>query len=117
MAALKPAQIVAGDTWARAWALADGNDVPLDLNGASARLHVRDKAGALAMSADTTDGRLTISGSTISMIMPAAVTATLAPGAYRYAIEVTFSGGTVRTIEINTLAVQADLTYDQPVVP
>ena len=112
MPALKPAQLVAGDTWARAWALADANDAPLDLTGASARLHVRDRDGTLVMSADTTDGRLTISGNTIILSMPPAVTAVVAAGAYRYAMEVTFDVDNVRTIEINTLAVQADLTYD-----
>ncbi len=112
MAALKPALLIAGDTWARAWTLADSNDAPIDLTGASARLHVRDKADVLAMSADTTDGRLAITANRIDLTMPAAVTAALAPGAYRYAMEVTFAGGTVRTIEINTLSIQADLTHD-----
>ncbi len=112
MAILKPVQLVAGDTWARAWALTDANDTPIDLTGASARLHVRDKDGLLVMSADTTDGRLTISANTISLIMPATVTAPIVAGAYRYATEVSFSDATVRTIEINTLSVQADLTHD-----
>jgi hypothetical protein len=112
MATLKPAQLIAGDTWARAWTLADSADAPIDLTGASARLHVRDKTGLLAMSADTTDARLVITANRIDLTMPAAVTALIAPGAYRYALEITFTDDTVRTIETNTLSVQADLTYD-----
>lgn len=110
--ASKPVILVGGDTWSRVWSLADANDVPLDLTGCSARLHVRDKDGALVMSASLADGRIARNANRLTLTMPAAVTALLAPGAYRFALEVSFSDATVRTIEINTLAIQEDLTHD-----
>lgn len=50
MAAVK---IYRGDTWQRAWVLTDASGAPLDLTGASARLHARDAAGAKVMVTDT----------------------------------------------------------------
>lgn len=110
---IKPVQLVAGDTWTRSWALADDAGQPLDLTGCTVRLHVRDTAQNLVIEADTTNGQLVVTPliGLITMTVPAVNTGITA-GGYRYAIEVTFSDGTVRTIERNTLVILDDLTYD-----
>lgn len=114
MAAFKPVNLVAGDTWARSWVLSDDAGQPIDLTGASARLHVRDKQGTLHASATSAlAGGIVITPLTgrIEMEIAAATTGLLAPGPYRYALEVTFGDGRVRTIETNNLVVSEDLTY------
>jgi hypothetical protein len=120
MAALKPVQLVAGDTWRDAWALADEALIPIDLTGASARLHVRDAAGLLVAEASTADGRLTIDGPAgiVRLRLPPAAT-NLPVGSYRYALELTYDDATpeldatVETIETNTLSILPDIARDE----
>ncbi len=112
MATKKPAMLVANDTWTRAWRLTAAGR-PLDLTGASARLHLRDAAGVKVAEASTADGRLTLDGPAgrLDLTMPAAVMA-LPPGAYRFALEITDAEGQVRTVETHTLILLADVTHD-----
>lgn len=106
-------KVYRGDTWQRAWLLEDGSGAPIDLTGASARLHVRDDAGTLLVSASTADGRLTLTPAQgrIDMLVPASAMA-IAPGAYRFDIEVTFASGVRRTYEQDTLVVLEDISRD-----
>jgi hypothetical protein len=102
-----------GDTWTRAWELRDAAGSPIDLTGASARLHVRDAAGAVVVSASTADGRLTITPASgrIDMLVPYSATA-IAPGSYRFDLEVTHAGGLRRTYEQDMLVVLEDMAHD-----
>lgn len=106
-------RLVRGDTWTRAWELRDANDAPIDLTGATARLQVRDDADAVVIAASTADGRLTITpgAGRIDMRVPYAATA-IAPGGYRFDLEVTHADGTRRTYEQDTLVVLADVARD-----
>ena len=111
--ALKPVNLVPGDTWTRAWSLTNAAGVPIDLTGASARLHVRNAAGVKVTEASVIDGRISIDSlaGRINMSIPPAGTA-LTPGKLSYSLEITFADASVRTIETNTLQVVADITYD-----
>jgi hypothetical protein len=102
-----------GDTWTRAWELKDAAGNTIDLTGASARLQVRDSAGAVVISASTSDGRLTLTPASgrIDMLVPYSATG-LAPGSYRFDLEVTHAGGLRRTYEQDTLVVLEDVTRD-----
>jgi hypothetical protein len=102
-----------GDTWTRAWELRDAAGNPIDLTGASARLHVRDAAGAVVIAASTTDGRLTITPASgrIDMLVPYSATG-IAPGSYRFDLEVTHASGLRRTYEQVTLVVLEDVAHD-----
>jgi hypothetical protein len=102
-----------GDTWTRAWELRDAAGNPIDLTGSSARLQVRDAAGAVVISASTADGRLTITHASgrIDMLVPYAATG-IAPGSYRFDLEVTHAIGLRRTYEQDMLVVLEDLTHD-----
>jgi len=102
-----------GDTWGRSWILKQSSGAPVNLAGATARLHVRNDAGALLIQASTADGRITIvpDEGRINMSVPYAATG-LAPGSYRYDIEVTYSDGTRQTIEQSTLIVLEDMSRD-----
>lgn len=75
------------------------------------RLQVRDSDGAVVMSASQSDGRIVIDGPAgrIDLIMPYAATE-VAPGTYRYDLEVTYPGGMRRTYEQQTLVVVEDVT-------
>ncbi len=112
MPSLKPVKLVSGDCWRRSWRMVQPNGAPVDLTGATARLHVRDAAGVKVAEASTTDGRINITAAQglIEMVMPSAATA-IAPGGYRYQLEVTYAGGCVSTIESNTLVVLEDVTH------
>jgi len=113
MSAPKPVKLVSGDCWRRTWRLQQSNGAPVDLTGASARLHVRNSAGAKVAEASTADGRITITPGQglIEMTVPAAATG-LSPGNYRYALEITYANGCVETVETNTLVVLEDVTRD-----
>lgn len=113
MAALKPVRLVAGDCWHRAWRLQQSGGAPVDLTGASARLHVRDAEGAKVAEASTADGRIVITPAQgrIEMTIPAAATA-LPVGSYRYALELTYASGCVETVETHTLVILEDVTRD-----
>ncbi|MCX7669499.1 MAG: hypothetical protein N2439_05445 [Anaerolineae bacterium] len=105
-------KLVRGDSWRRAWLLKSSDGQPVDITGASARLHVRDRADALVMSADTADGRITLDGPAgrIDLHMPFAATQ-VAPGRYWWDIELTLAG--VRTtIERGALSVVEDASHD-----
>ncbi|MFN4003321.1 MAG: hypothetical protein ACK4J1_01265 [Hylemonella sp.] len=110
MAAVK---IYRGDTWQRAWVLTDASGAPLDLTGASARLHARDAEGAKVMEASSADGRLTLQPALgrIDLVMPKEATG-IAPGSYRFDLEVTFPSGIRRTYEQENLVVMEDMSRD-----
>lgn len=102
-----------GDSWTRSWTFSDATGVPLDLNGASARLHVRDAAGAAVITASLLDGRLSanVAAGRIDMLVPFAAT-NLAPGSYRFDLEVTFATGIRRTYEQDTLVILEEMAHD-----
>lgn len=110
MAAVK---LYRGDTWSRAWLIEDATGAPIDLGGASARLHVRDAQGGLAMSASTVDGRMTIqpAAGRVDLVMPKEATG-ITPGSYRFDMELTYPDGARQTYEQATLVVLEDQTRD-----
>lgn len=102
-----------GDTWQRAWVIESPAGTPVDLTGATARLHVRDATGVKVMEASTADGRITIrpAEGRIDLAMPSSATA-VSPGSYRFDIEVTYPDSTRATYEQATLVVLEDMTRD-----
>ncbi len=109
---MKPARIYRGDTWERAWALKNAAGAAIDLTGASARLQVRDDAGQVVISATAGDGlTITPAEGRIELRIDFADTG-LAPGSYRFDLEVTHTDGVRRTYELNVLVVLEDVTHD-----
>jgi hypothetical protein len=107
-------RMYAGDTWRRTWKLKQADGAPVDLTGATARLHLRDSAGTLVVEASTgLDGRIVITGAIgqIAMTVSASVTAGIAVGRYRWALELTELGGIVTTLESGTMVILEDITY------
>lgn len=109
----KAVRVYRGDTWSRAWELRDKAGAPIDLTGASARLHLRDGSGTLIVSGDTSDGRIVITPADgrIDMTIPYNAMA-LNPGTYRFDLEVTHADGTRYTYEQGVLLVLEDVTHD-----
>ncbi len=106
-------RIYRGDTWMRTWVIESPTGSPIDLSGCTARLHVRDAGGAKVMEASTADGRITIQTSSgrIDLVMPPTLT-NVAPGSYRFDIEVTYPSGVRQTYEQAALVVLEDMTHD-----
>lgn len=102
-----------GDTWTRSWQIKDSAGAPVDLTGASARLHLRDATGLLSASATTSTTGLTITAATgqIDLRIPAATMAALAPGFYYFDLELTYADATVVTIEQVKMTLMEDYTY------
>lgn len=100
-----------GDTWLRSWIIKDANHVPVDLTGATARLHLRNQQGEAVVSATAPD-EITITPDTgrIDMIVPAA-SMVLPLGAYKFDLELT-QAGIVTTLEQKTLLIMEDMTRD-----
>jgi len=109
----KAVKLYRGDTWARSWRVLQPEGAPVDLADAAARLQVRDAAGALVMAASTADGRLSIASAEgrIDLVMPYAAT-NVAPGSYRFDLELTYADGTRKTVEQAALVVLEDVSRD-----
>jgi hypothetical protein len=107
-------RIYRGDTWLRAWTLKDPAKRPIDLTGATARLHVRNNTKALVYAASTSNGDIVLDGAAgkLTLTLAAAETATWAPGTYKFDLEVTHADGTVKTYESSALVVLEDQTHD-----
>lgn len=103
-------QLVKGDTWQRAWLITYRQGQPVDLTGATARLHVRTPQGALQLNASA---YLSIAHpGRIDLLVPYADTDTLDPGTYAYDLEVTYPSGVRRTYEQARLIISEDYTRD-----
>lgn len=111
--AAKPVALVSGDTWKRSWIVRDDNAVSLNLTGCSARLHLRNAVGEKVAEATTQAGSLVINGAEgrVDMTLPAAAMR-LPPERYRFALELLWASGEVRTIETQTLVLSEDVTHD-----
>jgi hypothetical protein len=109
-----PAQMFRGDTWLRSWIVKDSNNNPIDLTGATARLHVRDAKQVLIHAASTSTAEIIITSleGRIDLRIEATVSEVWAIGKYKYDLELTYSNGIVLTIESSVLTVIQDQTYD-----
>lgn len=106
-----------GDDYPQALALDrdDGSGDPWDLTGAVLRFVVKrslaDADADALIAHESGDGNLEIddaAGGTGTHVLPAAETAALDPGVYRYEYELTAADGTVATPERGKLVVRAD---------
>jgi len=111
---MSAARLFRGDTWTRAWALKNPAKQPIDLTGATARLHLRSQAKALVYAATTANGCIVVEGvmGRLALTVAASITATWAPGTYKFDLEITYPNGTVTTYESSALAVLEDQTHD-----
>lgn len=106
-----------GDTWLRSWVIKDATGAPVDLTGASARLHVRpqegtDTADDLILAATVGDGlTITASAGRVDLRVEAA-DMVLDPETYRFELELTDGDGVVRTIEQGRLMIIEDVARD-----
>lgn len=85
------------------------------MSWATARLHLRNKAGVKVAEATTgADARIVIDGpgGRIDLTVPAAATTGIDVGSYRFALELTYIDGTVTTLETNTLNILEDIARD-----
>lgn len=55
-------KLVRGDSFTFSLIWKDANGAPVDVSGASVRVYVRDAMGSLALSASTSDGRVSLDG-------------------------------------------------------
>lgn len=107
-----------GDTLSRVFAWQDADGVAIDLSGCSARLQVRDREDAVAISVTSATSALAIEpviGETdttgqVYLTIDASTMALLDPGTYAADLELTFPDGTVRSTDTIHLIVQRDIT-------
>lgn len=100
-----------GDTWAQTFAWKQGSETgdPVDLNGCTARMQVRDKTDALILDASA---YLTVDGpaGTVALVVPASETGAFPVAKLAFDIELTFPGGAVQSTETMSLRVVEDVT-------
>lgn len=103
-----------GDTWITYWKLTDSEGVPIDLTGASARLHLRDETRRLAVAATEANGRIIIHPleGEIYLRVEATDMSALRIEDHYYDLELTWSDGTVETIDDDVLPISEDYTHD-----
>ena len=87
--------------------------LPLDLTGASARLHIRDAAGSLLLGLSTADGGLLIDGpGRLLLVLSAAQTAAIRWQSGVYDLELTMADGSVDRWAQGAVTVSLEQTYD-----
>lgn len=106
-----------GDTWLRSWVIKDSTGAPVDLTGASARLHVRpqegtDNADDLILAATVGDGLTINAGAGRVDLRVESADMVLDPETYRFELELTDGDGVVRTIEQGRLMIIEDVARD-----
>lgn len=99
--------ILRGDTFCESFSFATGGE-PLDLTGASARVQLRSRTGAILGGFESGNG-IETEGSLLVWSIESSETAGYAPGQYQYDIEIT-TGSTVRTYLTGMFVVQKDIT-------
>jgi len=102
-----------GDSWRVTWQLLDVNNQPIDLTGSSVRLNLRDRNMGLVVSANQSNGKISINAGTgtISLAVPYSEM-DIPLGAYIWDLEVTFSNGVRQTVDEGRLFVVQDYTYE-----
>jgi hypothetical protein len=103
-----------GDTLDLSLLLPPADDLFPDLTGATARLHVRDGAGVLALECSTGNGLMTVlpSARQIDVLVPKASN-TLEAGAHDFDFEITWPGGDPRrTIGPGIMLIGKDYSHD-----
>jgi hypothetical protein len=73
-----------GEYWAPAVQVEDDAGVPIDLTGYDARMQVRTGGDALLVELTVGNGKVTISGTTLTLILDETETAALASGSHNY---------------------------------
>lgn len=102
-----------GDTWSQAftWKQGSADGAPVDLTGCTPRLQLRTKTGTLVLDA-TSYLTLTPLTGTVTVNVPAAVTALLPVGTVYFDLEITHADGSVRSTQTLSLVVLKDITYE-----
>jgi len=104
---------IRGDTWLRAW-IYGGLESPIDITGASARLHLRTDKDVLVLSASTAGDYLTMTPleGRIDLVVPAEKMSELVSNeTYLFDLELTLATGIVKTLEQGKLKISKDYTY------
>lgn len=97
-----------GDSWAVGWKLLGPNDVPVDLAGASARLHLRTPDGDLVL--DGSGYLSLLAHGEITLFVPFPVMDGIPPGRYAFDLELTRPGQIRDTVDADELIVEQDVT-------
>lgn len=102
-----------GDSWVRSYVFKDSRKKPVDITDMTARMHLRDTAGMLIISALSADGEFTVTGTAGRLDMVVAGSKMNLPiGRYCYDVEVTFADGRILTLDKNKLDIIEDCTHD-----
>lgn len=105
-----------GATWAEEVIIKDVNGDPINLTGYTACMQVRLTYGStIIISMSTANGRITITPltGTLSILVSAADTTTLAPGVYKYDLEIT-SGAYISRVLEGKFTISAEVTTTCP---
>ena len=102
-----------GDTLDLEFQWLDGDGLPVDLTGCTARLQMRNRAGneVLECTCGSSDGlEIVTAEGKVRWREEASSTASFSPGTYYFDLEVTFPDSTVRSTETVQLIVEMDIT-------
>lgn len=97
-----------GDSWTMWWQLLGHGDAPMDLSGASARMHLRRPDGTLVLDAS---GYLTVlPQGEVLLFVPFSVMDGVPTGRYEFDLELTRPGGLRDTVDADELVIEQDVT-------
>lgn len=102
-----------GDTLDLEFQWLDGDGVPVDLTGCTARLQMRNRAGneVLECACGSSDGlEIVTAEGKVRWREEASSTSSFSPGTYYFDLEVTFPDNTVRSTETVQLIIETDIT-------
>jgi hypothetical protein len=106
-----------GDTWNFSFVWSN-NNTPINLSSCTAKMQIRDKDGALVLTAPATatspllPNTVTITGSTgtVNVTFSSNFTAPIAAGTYKSDLQLTFADGTVQSSSTVIITVEAGIT-------
>jgi hypothetical protein len=103
-------KVIRGDTWNLSWTYLNGDETPVDLTGCSIRMHMKKFFDAIpTLEFETDDFEIDNEEGLISLQILPDISTTLS-GTYLYDIEITSPDGEVRTIILDEIRVDKDVT-------
>lgn len=101
-------QIWKGDTWSQTFTLTS-NSTPINLSGSTPKIEIRKGCGGTLMLTLTSGNGITIGG-TNNNVLTISKAITIDKGNYHWDLQVTFSGGSVKTYLTGDFIVYDDVT-------
>jgi hypothetical protein len=101
-----------GDTWKFSFVWSNSDGSAMNLTGCTAKMQIKDTAGAVVATASSALNSITIVylTGTVNVVFSATITGPIAAGLYKSDLQLTFADGTVQSSSTVIITVEAGIT-------